>query len=487
MKKRLIGIVVLILVLGGLFTAMALRKPKAPPPTSQEIWASEGIPVETGVVIRGDMEQTVEITGDINALTKVTLSAKVPGRLARVTVREGDSVSPGMTVAVLDQADALSNLKQAEAGLQAAKTRLSQAVTNAKVTRIQTDAGIEQAKASLESAEARLAVVKKPSRSQEEMVAENAVASAQANLENAEANYKRHQQLLKEGAISQASFDVVKTQYTLAQSEHKSALQRLSLLKEGGRREDVEAAQAQVSVAREQLRTAKANAAQNLLREEDIRQASAAVRQAEAGVALARQQLSYTVVKSTISGKVASRPVDPGQVVAAGQPIVDVVNLGSVYFKGEVSEKELGAVRIGQPVRVRIDAVRGRTFRGVVDKMYPSGSLVSRNFPVQIRIDKAGSEIMPGMFARGEIVTGLDTNVVLVPKDAIADRRGTKVVFTVEAKNEAKRHDVTVVRENAHYVEISAGDGLDAGDVVVTAGRQNLQDGSVICTTECSR
>jgi len=120
MKKRLIGIVVLILVLGGLFTAMALRKPKAPPPTSQEIWASEGIPVETGVVIRGDMEQTVEITGDINALTKVTLSAKVPGRLARVTVREGDSVSPGMTVAVLDQADALSNLKQAEAGLQAA-------------------------------------------------------------------------------------------------------------------------------------------------------------------------------------------------------------------------------------------------------------------------------------------------------------------------------------------------------------------------------
>ncbi len=487
MKKTFLILIAIVVVIGGLFGAMAARRPKAPPPSTQEIWAKEGIPVETGVVTRGDMEQTVEVTGDINALTKVTLSAKVGGRLVQVLVREGDVVSPGSVVAILDQADALSNLKQAQAGLQSAKTRLSQAITNAKVTKIQTDAGIEQAKASLDSALARLAVAKQPTRSQEQMVAENAVASAKANLDNAQATYKRNQQLLDAGAISQAAFDVVKTQYSVAQAEYKSATERLSLAKEGGRREDIRAAQAQVDVAKEQLRTAKANAAQNLMREEDVKAASAAVKQAEAAVALAQQQLSYTVVKSSIAGKVASRQVDPGQVVSPGQPIADVVNLDSVFFKGEVSEKELANVRKGQPTRVRIDAMPGRTFSGVVDQIYPSGSLLSRNFPVRIRIDKAGSVLMPGMFARGDIVTGLDKDVILVPKDAVEERKGSKLVFTIDRKNVARRHDVTVVRENAHVVEVIATDGLTAGDVVVTAGHQNLQDGSVVSTSVASR
>lgn len=483
MKRTLTVVVAIALVLAGLFGAMALRKPKAPPPSTKEIWAREGIPVQTGMVVRGDMEQTVQVTGDINALSKVTLSAKVPGRIAQVFVREGDRVTPGMTIATLDQADALSNVKQAEAGLQSANTRLSQAITNAKVTRIQTDAAIEQARAAVDSANARLAVAKKPARSQEEMVAENAVASAKANLENAEASYKRHQRLLKEGAISQATFDVAKAQYTVAQSEHKSAQQRLSLVKEGGRSEDVEAAKAQVSVAEEQLRAAKANAAQNLIRQEDIRQATAAVKQAEATLALARQQLSYTVVKSSIAGEIASRQAEPGQVVAAGQPIADVVSLGSVFFKGDLSEKEIANVEKGQRVNVRIDAMPGRVFAGRVDEIYPSGSLVSRSFPVRIRIDKAGSVLRPGMFARGDIVTGLDTGVLLVPKEAIEERRGTKIVFTVGEKNIAKRHDVVASNENSHYVEVLTTDGLSEGDVVVTRGHQNLQDGSVVAVS----
>lgn len=480
MKKKLTTFILIVFVLGGLFVAMAVRMPKPPPPSTREIWAKEGIPVETGTAVIGDMEQTVEVTGDIAAMTKVVLSSKIPGRIARVLVREGDKVAPGTTVAILDQADALANLEQAEAALQAARTRLSQAITNAKVTRIQTKAAIEQAKAAVESAEARLAVAKKPARSQEQLVAENAVASAKANLENAEANYKRHQQLLKEGAISQAAFDVVKTQYAVAQSEYKSAQERLSLIKEGGRREDIIAAQAAVDQAKEQLRTARANDAQNLLREEDVRQASAAVKQAEAALALAKQQLSYTVIKSTISGEVASRQADPGQVVSAGQPIVEVVNLDSVYLKGELSEKNLAVVRKGQPANVRIDAIPGKVFRGVVDEIYPSGSVISRNFPVRIRIDRAQSLIRPGMFARAEIVTGVDRNVLLVPKDAVAERHGTKLVFTVERNNVARRHDVIVVRENREYVEITATDGLRQGDVVVTRGHQNLQNGSVV-------
>ena len=116
---------------------------------------------------------------------------------------------------------------------------------------------------------------------------------------------------------------------------------------------------------------------------------------------------------------------------------------------------------------------------------------------------EASGATRPGMFARGQIVTGVFSNVLLAPKDAIEERYGTKMVFAVETKmvaptsdkntkeptkpkriTVAKRHDVRVVRQNRHYVQIEVEDNLGAGDLLVTRGRQNLDDGSVIATDE---
>ena len=482
MKKTLIILVVVVALLAVLYSVMAHRAPKTPPPTTQQIWNSEGVPIETATTTLGDMEQTIEVTGDIVALDKVTLSAKIGGRVAQVYAREGDPVSAGETVVMLDQQDAMSNLQSAEGALESAVARLSQAKTNAKVTRIQSDSAIEQAQAALNQAKAKLAVVKMPSRSQEQMVAENNVASAKANLENAEATYKRYQKLLKDGAVSQATFDGYEAQYKVAKAQCKSAEDQLSLVKEGGRSEDVTSAKSQVEVAQEQLRSAKANASQNLLRQEDIKSAVAAVRQAQAAVALARQQLSYTYVKSSISGALASRLTEPGQVIAAGQALGDVVSLNSLYFKGDVSEKEFASINKGQHVNVQIDAFPGKTISGTVIEIYPSGSTISRNFPVRIRIDE-GKGVRPGMFARGKIVTGFSHNVLLIPKDAIDERKGTQSVFTVGSDKKVKRHVVHVLRENRNYVEIATPTDLKVGDIVVTEGRQNLQDGAKVKTS----
>ena len=257
--------------------ASAARKPHDAPPTTEEVWDRDGVPVEVTTLARGDMSTTLEITGDINALKDATLSSKIPGRVTAVYVREGQPVKAGQVVVVLDQEDARANLQSARGALASADARLSQARTNARVTKIQTDSAIEQAQSALTAATSRLAVVRQPARSQERMVAENRVAAAKANLENAEANFKRHQMLLNEGAIADSAFDVAKAQYAVAQADHKSAIEQLSLVDEGGRGEDIRAAEAQADVAREQLRSAKANASQNLLRQEDIKSAQAAV------------------------------------------------------------------------------------------------------------------------------------------------------------------------------------------------------------------
>lgn len=479
MRKAFIVGIIIVLAVGGLFAAMRKHAPQKPAPTTKEIWADNGIPVQTAAVTRGDMEQTIEVTGSISALEKVTLSAKIAGRVAAVYAREGDRVSKGQTIVLLDQQDLLANMQTVQGGLDAAIARLSQAKTSQKVTKIQTDAAIEQAQAALDSANAALAVAKNPSRSQERTVAENAVAEAKAHLDRAESDYKRNQSLVKQGAISQATFDVVESSYKVAQAQHRSATERLSLIKEGGRAEIVRQAEASVASAKEGLRTARANAAQNLLRKEDVRQAQAGLAQARAAVAIAKQQLSYTYVKSPISGVLATRTTEPGQVIAAGQALGDVVNLGSLYLKGDVSEKEVVNVSPRQHVRVLVDAIPGRTFGGVVEKIYPAAPTSNRNFPVRVRISGSDSGIRPGMFARGQIVAGMFSNVMLVPKDAIEERRGTKMVFGV-SDNKAKRTAVTVLRENSHYVQVEEPCDLKVGDMVVTEGRQNLQDGSKI-------
>ncbi len=381
---------------------------------------------------------------------------------------------------VLDQADMRSHLLSAQGGLQTAVARLSQAKTNQAVTKIQTDSAIEQAQAQLDAARARLAVAKKPSRSQERMVAENAVAEAKANLDRAAADYKRNKNLLAQGAISQSAFDVADTAYKVTQAQYKSATDRLSMIKEGGRTEEIAQAEAQVQVAQEALRTARANASQNMLRKEDVRQAQAALEQAKAAVAIAQQQLSYCYVNAPLSGVLSARQTEPGQVVSAGQPLGEVVNLGSIYFKGDVSEKEIVNVHAGQHVRVKVDAIRGRTFAGHVDKVFPAGSTTSRNFSVRVRIDDPGHKIRPGMFARGRIVTGIEHDVILIPKDAIDERKGTDSVFTIGAKSKVARHIVTVLRENPDYVQIDLPTDLKPGDVVVTTGRQSLQPGSKV-------
>jgi len=479
-KKNLVIALVILACLGVLYAAMIKHAPKVPPPERRQIWAEKGVPVETDRVIRGDIEQSVEVTGDIKALGDVIISAKISGRVASVKAREGDVVGKGQVIVILDQEDAQAGLRNAQAGLQSALTRLSQARTNATVTEIQSKAAIDQAKAALKSAEARLDVVKNPARSQERMVAENAVVSAKANRDNAAANFKRHQQLLRDGAISQSAYDIAETQFQVAEAQYKSATEQLSMIVEGGRREDVVSAQASVDMAREQLRTAKANASQNLIRQEEIKAAAAGVDQARAALVMARQNLSYTYVKAPISGTVAARMVEPGQVVAPGQSLGEIINLSTLYFKGDISETQVAGVRAGQSVTVKIDALADRTFRGVVEKVYPAASGSSRNFPVRVTIGGSREMIRPGMFARGTVVTGMDRDVLLVPKDAVEDRRGSKVVFVVSADKTAKRHDVTVVRENAHLAEIASDTGIQVGDVVVTMGRQSLQDGTKV-------
>ena len=106
MKKYIIVPVVLLLIIVGLMGAARMQKPKPPAATTQEIWKDSGVPVQTSRVTVGDMNEVVQITGDLSALNSAVISPKISGRLTSISIREGDHVSQGQVVAVLDQGDA---------------------------------------------------------------------------------------------------------------------------------------------------------------------------------------------------------------------------------------------------------------------------------------------------------------------------------------------------------------------------------------------
>ncbi|MEN6520014.1 MAG: efflux RND transporter periplasmic adaptor subunit [Armatimonadota bacterium] len=478
-RNRIIAIIAILAVLAGLFTASRIRSTRKLVKSAEQIQKEVGLPVDTSVVQVGNIEDTVPVTGTITALDTTTLSPKIMGKVVYVAAREGDFVRKGQVMVQLDPTDAQAALRQALAGLEAAHAGLSQARTTATVTDVQSNSAIQQAKAALVAAQANLQKIRKGARSQERMIAENQVATAKANLNNAQANLKRYKQLFAQGAVAQAQLDVYQTQYDVALAQYNSAKENLSLVEEGARREDVRAAETQVTQAREALRAAKANAGQTLIRREDIKNAQAGVSQAEAQIAIAKEQVKNTSIRSSIDGYVSKRMTEPGQTATVGVPLMEVVNVKIVYLQADVSETVLAKVKPGQAVGVSVDAYQNETFIGKVHKIYPTASTTTRNFSVRVSIPNPGSKLKPGMFGRGSIVTSANTNVVLIPQDAIEERDGKTVVFTLKG-NTAKMHTIVKGLSNSQFVEAVPPSDISAGDVVITAGHENLQDGAKV-------
>lgn len=422
------------------------------------------------------MVATVSVTGSIEARDDVTLSSQSTGRVVKVTTREGDRVRPGQALIILDQSQSQAVLDQAEANLQAARARLGYAVTAAEVEPTQIDAQIRQAEAAESAARDRLAIVEKGARKQERLQAENAVIQAKANMDNAEADLKRLEYLLSQKAVAPQMVDAARTRHEVARAAYNSAVAQRDLIEEGPRVEEIQAAEAQVRQAQEALRFARADRAQIELRQREVESAQAAVAQARANINYTASQHSQKIIRSPISGSVYARMVEPGEVVIgmSSSPLLKIADLATLYFEAEVSETEIENISLRQPVEVTVDALKGKRFRGWVATVVPKAAVGSRKIVVKIRVENPSQVILPGMFARGEIVVEERPDAVVVPKEAVIVRGGRARVFVAEG-NKASERPVEVGITNVDWAEILY--GVSPGERVIVMGQQALSDG----------
>ncbi|MFI5309834.1 MAG: HlyD family secretion protein [Gemmatimonadales bacterium] len=287
----------------------------------------------------------VAASGTVEA-TEAALGVQAAGRLESVRVHEGDLVKAHDTLGTLDRRELVARRAQAVAQLDASR--------------------------------ALLAEMERGARPEELAQSREADSTAAVRLADAQKDFDRGGPLLRSGSISQQTFDKYRVALDVARSQRDQAAQQLQLVRSGPREERVTGQRAMVA------------------------QADAAVRQMDA-------MLANAVVIAPFDGLVTARNREPGETVAAGSPVVTVVNLADRWVRIYIAEDRIGAVKIGQEATISTDTYKDKQYHGAVSFVASEAEFTPRNVQTQaervklvyaVKVRIAGdstNDLKPGM------------------------------------------------------------------------------------------
>lgn len=286
---------------------------------------------------------------------------------------------------------------------------------NLPLTKVETTGSVSSAEAEVAGAQAALAAAR---RDRESLAAK--LAQAQANNARAQADLSRYKQLIAKEEVSQQEYDQV-----AATSKAQQALMASS-------QADLEAANHVIDQRRAQLAQAETKLAQSrhsapeqlALRRAQLASQEAGFKTAEVKVEQARLELGYTHITAPIGGIVMKRAAEVGAHVAAGQPLLTIVQIDDVWVTANFKETQLRNIRPGQPVTLHVDSLN-EDFAGYVENIGGSTGAVSsvlppenatgnyvkivQRIPVRIRFkkDQKGLDrLRPGMSVEPEVRIG---------------------------------------------------------------------------------
>jgi membrane fusion protein (multidrug efflux system) len=302
------------------------------------------------------------------------ISARVTDTVQQVLIDDNQNVVEGQTLVILDPKDFQVHLDQARAALDVAMKQAETAQAAIQSVSLSATAQATQAKGAIGEAEASI------SASQAEVVAAQAgVPRAQAQLQQANATVQREEQDLHRYEDLVAKEQVSRQTLDHARANYQIALAAQSVANEQVRQAEAHLVQAKQGVVKTQallitsqggLQSAQATRLDTRVREGQYAAANAAVAQATAALAEAELQLSYTVIKAPVSGRIGRKSVEVGQRVQVGQPLMAIVE-DKLWVVANFKETQLTKIRAKEKVELHIDSFPGHKFYGTVDSIAP--------------------------------------------------------------------------------------------------------------------
>jgi len=343
---------------------------------------------------------------------EVDVSTKIPGRIAYLSVDEGDPVRAGQVIGMLESKEVDSKVAQAYGMYQAAKTQQSQAEIGTQLQAKTVNDQVKQAEAAYRAAKAKLEMALNGARPQEIAQAVAAVDQANAAYKTAKDSYDRFHGLYEAGVIPKQQEEEVELKYLSAKAAKDAAEAKLSLVREGTRKEEIEQAREGVRAAEVQLRMAKDAAMQIALRRKEAVAAGYKATAAKGQLDEALAYRSETQIVAPISGYVSERMSEQGEMVSAGFPILSIVKSRDFKVKVYADESRFGSIKLHGPVKVVIPALNNREFDGRVIRISQSadfatkkatneqGSFDVRSLEVVVAVQGDHSDLRNGMTAR---------------------------------------------------------------------------------------
>ncbi|MFN8613025.1 MAG: efflux RND transporter periplasmic adaptor subunit [Vulcanimicrobiota bacterium] len=462
--------------------------------------------IETAPVTVGDLHSRITATGNVQAVTQITVGSQVSGIIQTLYVDFNSRVHKRQPLAQLDPStfraqveqttasvnNALSSLHNAEAnvGNQAANVRSAEAAI------LSAQAKVEGARGQVANAQAGL------------VTAEANLRKGQADLTLAQRNEKRQSTLRERDLIATSDLDTARTT-TLTSTANVDSL-----------RSQVEAARAGVNSALANLKSAQADVEAAVMRKEaaqeqfnsaqaQVQGAQAQVSQARANQSQAQTNLNYTTIRSPIDGIVLDRKVTLGQTVAAQFQAPDLFtlaeNLDQIQVQTNVDEADIGQVKPGARSSFTVDAFPEQRFRGKVKEVRQAPVTVQNvvTYVVIVETRNPDGKLKPGMTATVNIEVENREDAILIPNSALrfrppdykpptrrnreagaasgqtpygekprGGRRGNwqrqSSVYTVDANGKFSEHKFTPGITDGTNTEMVKGD-LKEGDKLVTS------------------
>ncbi|WP_299199578.1 efflux RND transporter periplasmic adaptor subunit [uncultured Amphritea sp.] len=241
-------------------------------------------------------------------------------------------------------------------------------------------------------------------------------------------------------------------------------------------------AQLQESKARVNLSRIAYNRAASLVKkkvgsQQDMDSSLAQLQVDQAQQAVAQTQLDKMTIDAPFDGVIGLRKFSPGDYITTGQDLVELTDINTMKVDFKVPENQLPNIRIGQQIKVLVDALPGESFDGSIYAIAPSIDERSHNIAIRAKIENRDNLLRPGLFARIQIILSTDDNAVMVPEEAIIPQNDSFFVMTVTDGTIGMAPVKLGLRRNG---EVNIVSGLEVGQVIVTAGQIKLFPGSPV-------
>lgn len=376
----------------------------------------KALPVQVEKVENNSFEKYIEVFATAKAEKESQIIPKNTAVVESISVIPGQSVKKGDVLFTMNSEDLDSQIKQAEATYDMAKSNSANTVGALNEQKVQE--------------------------------LKSLLNSAKINYEDASVNYERGKLLFESGGISKKDFEQMTDSLALAKSQYETAKKNHDLYIN-----EIQASNADV--------------------------AQSQVKQAEATYDSVKKQYDDMTVRSEIDGEVGIIKVEVGRNAGNGQtPVMTVSDYRKIILDIPITEENLNRINKDSKCEVKFDTLEDRLFSGKILGTSSSPDPQTGLYQVRVEIENSSKLIKPGMHASVKIYDKVQNNVISIAIDTAIKENETYYAFVLKSDNTVEKRKITIADDNGERLIVSS--GLSVGETIVVKGQDYLDDKELV-------